>query len=112
MVRRYEADFYTLRSILVLCFGQCFIPPLWPKDKLVTWDKKSIALRERTFARFLRGIVRSQPLASHPLVLEFLKTDHHQKGAETGMRNFSKELKQKEEEYKKMSSAYYQKDRM
>ena len=91
-VRRYESDFYLLRSILVLCFGQCFIPPLWPKDKEVTWDKRSIHLRERTFSRFLRGIIRSPVLISHPLVFEFFKTDHHLSDQRYGMRNFTKEL--------------------
>ena len=29
-VRRFETDFYTLRNILVLAFGQCLVPPLVP----------------------------------------------------------------------------------
>lgn len=111
LVKRYEADFYCLRSILSLCYGQCFIPPLWPKEKEVTWDKKSIALRERTFSRFLRGIVRSKTLASHPLVYEFLKVDHHSVDRRNGMRNFSKELQNKEAMFQKMST-YYNKEKM
>jgi hypothetical protein len=111
VVRRFEGDFYTLRNILVLSYGQCFIPPLWPKDKEVTWDKRSISLRERTFSRFLRSIVRSPQLASHPIVFEFLKTDHHHTDPKNGMRYFSKELQAKEQEIIKMNS-YYDKVKM
>jgi len=76
IVRRYESDFYTLRNILALSFGQCFIPPLTPTQKETTFEKKSLHKREKSFSRFLRSVIRSPELASHPLVLEFLKVDH------------------------------------
>jgi hypothetical protein len=92
VVRRYESDFYVLRSILSLCFGQCLIPVLTPTNKEATWDKKSITLRERSFSRFIRSVLRSKDLCSHPLVMEFLKTDHYLSDQKNGMRDFSKKL--------------------
>lgn len=59
VVRRLESDFYLLRSILALSFGQCFIPPLTPTAKESNFDKASVSRRAKTFTRFLRGVVRS-----------------------------------------------------
>ena len=111
VVRRFENDFYLLRSILVNTYGQCFIPPLSPATKEITFDKKSMHLRERTFARFLRGLTRSKEFGSHPLVLEFLKTDHFIKNKIEGMKEFSKRLAQKDQDLQKIST-YYNKDLM
>lgn len=87
-VRRFETDFYTLRNILVLAFGQCFVPPLVPTSKESSFDAKSLVFRERSFARFLRGIVRSAELSNHPMVREFLKVDHHSQDEKNGMKEF------------------------
>ena len=59
----------------------------------------------------MRGIVRSPILASHPLVSEFLKTDHSLRDKRFGIKNFSKELVNYEAGYVKMSS-YYEKQKM
>lgn len=93
IVKRFETDFYTLRNILVMYFGQCFIPPLVPTTKESTFDKKSMRVRERSFARFLRGILRSPELSSHPNVVEFLRVDHS-KDNKMGysMKDFTKKL--------------------
>ena len=54
--------------------------------------------REKTFSRFLRGILRSKELRTHPFVLEFLKIDHKKMDAVRGMKDFSKRLTQLEQE--------------
>lgn len=76
-VSRQEQDFYILRNILSSTFGQCFIPPLLPLTKEQSFDNKSLRSRCKTFTRFLRSLLKSQYLCSHPMVLEFLKIDHH-----------------------------------
>ena len=87
-----------MRNILSLSYGQCFIPPLCPTSRETTFDKKSMHNREKSFSRYLRSILRSPELASHPLVVEFLKTDHSKVDAKIGMKEFSKKLIQKESE--------------
>jgi hypothetical protein len=67
--------------------------------------------REKSFSRYLRSILRSPELSSHPLVVEFLKTDHSKIDAKIGMREFSKKLIAKEQELQKISS-YYGKQKM
>ena len=57
--------------------------------------------RSRNFARFMRGVVRSPDLASHPLVLEFLKIDHYSIDKKVGMKEFSKKLITRLEELQK-----------
>ena len=106
-VRRAESDFYSLRTILSLSFGQCFIPPLTPINKEATFSPKSIQQRERTFSRFLKGVVRSPDLCSHPLVLEFLKIDHHRVDRKNGLRDFSKRLAKQEQDLLKISGTYF-----
>lgn len=91
-VRRFESDFYILRSILSLSFGQCMIPCINPAKAEKTFDKKGISFREKFFSRFLRGILRSPELRNHPLVLEFFKTDHFKDGENAGMKLFSQSL--------------------
>lgn len=91
-IKRYEADFYLLRSILVQQYGQLFVPPLTPTAKESAYDKKTLLWRERWFSRFLRGIVRCRELLNHPLVVEFLKIDHHAIDNKVGMKDFTKKL--------------------
>ena len=55
--------------------------------------------------------MRSPELASHPLVVEFLKIDHSKVDSKIGMKEFSKKLIQKEQELQKISS-YYGKQKM
>jgi hypothetical protein len=50
--------------------------------------------------------LRSPELASHPLVVEFLKTDHSKVDPKIGMKEFSKKLIAKEQELTKISSYY------
>lgn len=88
-MNRYETDFYILRNILMLSFSQCFVAPLTPTNKEAIFDKKSLMLRERSFSRFLRGIIRCPEILNHPLVIEFLTVDH-KKPSE--MKAFSKRL--------------------
>lgn len=107
IVRRAEIDFYHLRNILVMSFGQCFIPPLKPSKQSTAFDKKSLNLKQRTFSRFLRGIVRSPDLATHPLVIEFLKIDHYNIDKKNGLKEFSKRLQQKEQQLVKISNKNY-----
>ena len=106
-VRRAEVDFYYLRSILVMSFGQCFIPPLKPVKQSTAFDKKSLNLKQRTFSRFLRGIVRSPDLSTHPLVIEFLKIDHYTIDKKNGLKEFTKRLQQKEQQMLKISNKNY-----
>ena len=91
-VRRYESDFYLLRSILSYSFGQCMIPCINPKKAEIKFDNKGISFREKFFSRFLRGILRSPDLRNHPLVLEFFKTDHFQDDGNAGLKLFSQSL--------------------
>lgn len=88
-VNRYETDFYILRNILLLSFSQCFVAPLTPTNKEAVFDKKSLMLRERSFSRFLRGIIRNPEILNHPLVIEFLTVDHKKP---VDMKAFSKRL--------------------
>ena len=92
MVKRFEADFYSIRNILNLSYGQCFIPPLCPTAKETLFDKKSMDNRKKSFSRFLRSILRSPELCSHPLVVEFLRVDHSKLDEKEGMKKFSKKL--------------------
>ena len=92
IVNRMESDFYLLRKILALIFGQCFIPPLAPTLKEASFEKKSIRNRSKMFSRFLRGIVRSPVLSTHTLVVEFLGTDHHGDSQVKGLNDFNKKL--------------------
>jgi hypothetical protein len=87
-----EADFYLLRKILVVIFGQCFIPPLTPTVKEANFEKKTIRNRQKMFSRFLRGIVRSPVLSTHSLVVEFLGTDHYNAEKIKGLNDFNKKL--------------------
>lgn len=57
IVRRTEADFYVMRNILCLAYGQCIVPPLTPSTREQTYDKKSLYTREKKFSRFLRSIL-------------------------------------------------------
>lgn len=91
-VKRYETDFYLLRSILVQQYGQMFVPPLTPTAKETVFQPKTLQWRERWFSRFLRGVVRCHELLNHPLVTEFLKIDHHSIDSKLGMKDFSKKL--------------------
>ena len=75
-VKRHETDFYILRNILMLSYSQCFVPPLSPTHKESLFDRKSLMMRERSFSRFLRGIIRSPEILNHPLVIAFLTVDH------------------------------------
>lgn len=77
-----------------MAFGQCFVPPLTPTHKESSFDKKGLRVREKKFSRFLRGIIRSPTLASHPAVLEFLNTDHYAKDKINGLKEFTKTLGQ------------------
>ena len=88
-VFRYETDFYVLRNILVMSYSQCFVPPLTPATKESIFDKKSLMLRERSFSRFLRGIIRCPEILNHELVIEFLTFDHKK---DKEMKEFSKRL--------------------
>ena len=74
------------------------IPALAPSLKEQGFGKKSLRNREKTFSRFLRGILRSKELSTHPFVLEFLKIDHAQMDRVRGMKDFSKRLTQLEQE--------------
>jgi len=47
-------------------------------------------MRERSFSRFLRGIIRSPEILNHPLVIDFLTIDHSK--SQTGLRDFSQTL--------------------
>lgn len=85
-------DFYTLRNILALSYGQCFIPSLSPAVKEYLYQKRSLRSREKNFSRFLRGILRHAELSAHPFVKEFLQVDHHKKNRKDGMKDFSKRL--------------------
>jgi len=96
-VIRQEVDFYHLKNILTMSFGQCFVPPLLPTKKEENFDKKSLKNRQKTFSRFLRSVLKSQVLSSHPFVLEFLKIDHSRIDAKIGMRDFTKRLAYEEE---------------
>lgn len=73
-----------------MTFGQCFIPPLTPTAKEANFDQKSLRNREKTFSRFLRGIVKSPEIASSSLVLQFLKIDHFAADPKNGLKEFSK----------------------
>ena len=95
-VRRAECDFYSLRTILSLSFGQCFIPALVPLTKEAIFSEKSISQRQRSFSRFVRALVLSPALSSHPLILEFLKIDHFSIDKKNGLRDFSKKLQKQE----------------
>ena len=106
IVKRFEDDFYKLRNILVLSFGQCFIPPLTPIPRESSFDKKSLHRREKSFSRFLRSVIRSPELASHPLVLEFLKIDHSKIDSKIGMREFNRKLITAETDLQKMSGFF------
>lgn len=88
-VTRFETDFYVLRNILVLSFGQCLVPPLTPTTKETVFDKKSLALRERSFSRFLRGVIRCPELLNHDLVIEYLTK---QQTTDKDLKEFSKKL--------------------
>ena len=105
-VSRQEQDFYTLRSLLVLSFGQCFIPPLLPSNKESNFDSKSIKNRQKSFTRFLRSILKSPFLSALPLVLEFLKIDHHKIDSKFGMKDFTKRLMYEETELNKKASFF------
>lgn len=89
-VKRQETDFYILRNILTLSYSQCFVPPLTPTLKESLFDRKSLMMRERSFSRFLRGIIRSPEILNHPLVIDFLTIDHSK--SQTGLRDFSQTL--------------------
>lgn len=101
-VFRFETDFYILRNILALSYTQCFIPPLTPGTKETVFDKKSLLLRERSFSRFLRGIIRSPELLNHPLVLEFLTVDHKK---DKDLKEFTRKLQTKEQQMLKEQQA-------
>jgi hypothetical protein len=105
-VRRQEQDFYTLRGILVLSFGQCFIPPLLPTSKETNFDKKSLTNRQKSFTRFLRSVLKSKYLSSHPVLLEFLKIDHKKIDEKYGLKDFTKRLAFEETELTKKSGLF------
>jgi len=94
-VFRFETDFYILRNIVALSYTQCFIPPLTPGTKETVFDKKSLMLRERSFSRFLRGVIRCPEILNHPLVLEFLTADHK---TNKEMKEFTKKLQTGEQQ--------------
>ena len=91
-VKRLENDFYLLRSILCYSFEQCFIPALAPQIPESNWDQKSIERRQKTFSRFLRGIIRHPDICTHPFVEEFVRVDHSKVNPQKGMKEFSKRL--------------------
>lgn len=62
--------------------------------------------REKTFSRFLRSILKSKYLCSHPLLFEFLKVDHHNLDKKIGLRNFTKKLQHEEDQINKKSSFF------
>jgi len=68
------------------------IPCINPNKAEKAFDKKGISFREKFFARFLRGILRSPELRNHPLVLEFFKIDHFKDGENAGMKLFTQSL--------------------
>jgi hypothetical protein len=106
VVKRFESDFYCIRNILNLTYGQCFIPPLCPTAKETTFEKKSMDNRKRSFSRFIRSVLRSPELSSHPLLVEFLKEDHSRQEDKEGMKLFSKRLMKEEDDLKKITSYY------
>lgn len=110
-VKRYEADFYLLRSILVQQYGQLLVPPLTPTAKETVYHQKTLLWRERWFSRFLRGVVRSHELLNHPLVIEFLKIDHHGIDSKLGMKDFTKKLQTHEQSLQKLTT-FYSKQKM
>lgn len=105
-VRRPESDFYMLRSILSLSYGQNLIPPLTPVSKEATFDSKSLRNREKYFERFLRSVLKSPSLSGHPCVLEFLKIDHYKVDPKLGVKEFSKKLSSIESELNKRISFF------
>lgn len=71
------------------------IPCLRPKkldNSKSAFEKKNLENRQKTMARFLRGILRSPDLRSHPLVLEFFKVDHFKEGGWSKLKEFSQAL--------------------
>jgi hypothetical protein len=64
------------------------IPCINPKKQESNFDKKGVSFREKFFSRFLRGILRSNELRNHPIVLEFFKIDHFKEGGNSGLKLF------------------------
>lgn len=60
-----------------------------PANKESIFDKKSLQLRERSFSRFLRGIIRCPEILNHELVIDFLTKDH---ANDKELKEFTKKL--------------------
>lgn len=74
---RKDAEFYTLRKVLIKEFPHILIPPLPQKTGKQT--QKVIQKREKYFTRFLNAICRSEELKSSAFFAEFCQQTQNAK---------------------------------
>ena len=70
-VQRKDADFYTLRKIILRQFPHMVVPPLPPKSSKTT--TKHIKKRERYYTRFLQALFRHEVFKSSAYLVIFLE---------------------------------------